>query len=346
MLKKIRKGIEQALRSYLNDSEQACRLKQTSPALFAHIKEFFLRKGKRIRPGLCVVGYLGYAKRPKPGIYRAALSLEFLHDFMLVHDDIIDKSDVRRGRPSMHALLDRYVLREKKPKFNGDDLAIIAGDVMYALAIDALLSINEEPRRKEQAMRKLIEATLYTGSGEFIELLTGLKKIDSLSKNDIYKIYDLKTARYTFSSPLAIGALLAGAKETEINKLSKYGRYLGRAFQIQDDILGMFGQEKVTGKSSLTDLREAKKTLLILEAYQNSRLKNKVRIKKLLSKRNAGEADLKIMRRIITDSGALAAAKKEISLCLKKSRKTLGSAKLKPLYKRLLDDLTQEIIKA
>ena len=157
-----------------------------------------------------MIGYLGYAGKTAPSLYRSAASLELLHDFMLVHDDIIDKSDTRRGQPSMHALLNKYLKNHRDIKFTGEDLAIIAGDVMYAMALHAFLSVREDPKNKEASFKKLIEAALYTGTGEFIELILSLKNIDAITKNDIYKIYDLKTANYTFSTPLVMGATLAG----------------------------------------------------------------------------------------------------------------------------------------
>ncbi len=344
MIEAIKSRIEKELKNYIRSLEKSYGFKKISPPLFSHIKEFFLRKGKRVRPCLCVMGYLGYVKRPKPGLYSTALSLEFLHDFMLVHDDIIDKSDTRRGKLSMHVLLNRYISGHRGLKFDGEDLTIIIGDVMFALAMGAFLSIREEPKRKEKALKKLIEAAAYTGSGEFIELLTGLKDIDKVTKKDIYKIYDLKTARYTFSYPLAIGALLAGANDKEVDKLIQYGLYLGRAFQIQDDILGMFGLEKDIGKSTLTDLREAKKTLLILNAYKKSNFIDRKLIKKILRKEKADKTDLRIMRRIITDSGALALAKKEIFSSLKKAKKILACTLLLPAYKKTLGDFTRETI--
>ena len=103
---------------------------------------------------------------------------------MLIHDDIIDKSDKRRGKPAMHALLRNSLIQNNKIKFNGEDLAIVVGDVMYAMALDAFLAIRENLRRKESALKKLFLAALYTGSGEFIELLLGIKKIEKVAKTD------------------------------------------------------------------------------------------------------------------------------------------------------------------
>jgi geranylgeranyl pyrophosphate synthase len=101
----------------------------------------------------------------------------------------------------MHKMLNNYLARFKKLKFNGQDLAIVIGDVMYATAIHAFLSIREDMGNKERALKKFIEAAVYTGSGEFIELLCGTKAIERVTKEDVYKIYDYKTAYYTFSWP-------------------------------------------------------------------------------------------------------------------------------------------------
>ena len=263
MFLKIRNKVESELADFLRDIDKTYHLKRISPILFESINEFARRSGKRIRPTLFVIGYLGYSGKTAPFLYRSAASLELLHDFMLVHDDIIDKSNTRRGQPSMHVVLNRYLKNRHDIKFTGEDLAIIAGDVIYAMALHAFLSVREDARNKEASFKKLIEAALYTGTGEFIELILSLKNVDAITKNDIYKVYDLKTANYTFSTPLVMGATLAGAPKKEINKLYNYGIYLGRAFQIQDDILGTFSEEKEIGKSNTTDLQEAKKTILI-----------------------------------------------------------------------------------
>ena len=301
MLNKIKNKLENKLASYLDQLDKKYSLKKISPILFKHIREFALRKGKRVRPTLFIIGYLGFTKKPASGIYTSALSLELLHDFMLVHDDIIDKSELRRDKPTMHILLGRYLKRSRNIKFSGQDLAIVAGDVMYALALDTFMAVKENPMRKEAALKKLFQAAMFTGSGEFIELLSGTKDISKISREDIYKIYDFKTAYYTFGFPLTMGAVLAGANEKEIKKLFRYGVYLGRAFQIKDDILGMFNEEKEIGKSTLCDLQEAKKTLLIWQAYKKALPRQKSAIRRILTKNKIVKQDLIKMRQIVRD---------------------------------------------
>ncbi len=341
----IKNKIEKNLPLFLRHVDKVYSLSKISPLIFTSIRDFVLRDGKRIRPILFVTGYLGFSKRTDtPGLYTSALSIELLHDFMLVHDDIIDKSDMRRNKPSMHAMLNSYLGRFRKVKFNGQDLAIVIGDVMYATAIHAFLSIREDMERKESALKKFIEAAIFTGSGEFIELLCGTKAIERVTKDDVYKIYDYKTAYYTFSCPLAAGAILAGAGPKDIRDLSRYGILLGRAFQIKDDILGMFSEEDKTGKSSLADLKEAKKTLLIWYAYNHAAPKSRRRIKTILENDTAGRKDLLEMRHLISESGALAYAGKEIARFQKKARTLLLDSGMRVPYAQSLLEYSEKIL--
>jgi len=345
MFLKIKIRVEKELSAYVRSIDELYSLHKLSPILFKSIKEFICRDGKRVRPILFCIGYLGFSKKTPQGLYRSALSLELLHDFLLVHDDIIDKSDTRRGKPSMHKLLNNYLLKDQKAKFSGEDLSIVAGDVLYAMALDAFLAIKENARRKENALKKLITAALYTGSGEFIELLLGIKKIEKITREDIYKIYDHKTANYTFASPLTMGAILAGAKPNQIEKLSSYGLLLGRAFQIKDDIIGTFGKEKETGKSNLTDIKEAKRTLLVWYAFNHAGRKDKLIIKKIMESKFTRNSELFKMRQIIVNTGALAYARNQIGYLFSKAQKQLNGLKMDKRYTQALDEFSQEILK-
>jgi len=344
MFDKLKNKIEAELLKFSDEIKKGYCLQEISPLLFQCVKEFILRKGKRVRPVLFSAGYLGFAAKPAAGLYKSALSMELLHDFMLIHDDIIDKSPLRRGKPSMHSMLDAHLKKYKNVKFSGQDLAIVTADVIYAIAVKAFLSIKERADRKEKALKNFVEAAMYTGSGEFIELMSGVKSIKRISKKDIYKIYDYKTSRYTFSTPLTAGATLGAAPQKEVDKLFKFGIYLGRAFQIKDDILGMFGDEAKIGKSTLCDLQEAKKTLLIYQAYKNSQDKDKLAIRKLFTKKTITQQDLLKARKIIENSGALDYAKKEISRLKKTAKSLMKNSKIKKEYKNLLMQYSDSIL--
>lgn len=345
MLKKIKNKVERELSNYIrNNVNSFYSLHEISPLLYKSIKDFVSRAGKRIRPTLFVIGYLGFAKKEPYGLYKSAIALELFHDFMLIHDDIIDKSDTRRGKPSMHAMFDKWLSGYRNPKVSGQDLAIATGDIIYAMAIDAFLSVRENMHNKEMALKRLVQAGVYTGSGEFIELICSLKNIGKISMEDIYRVYDLKTANYTFASPLSMGAILAGAPKREVDLLFRYGIYLGRAFQIKDDILGTFGKESEIGKSNLTDLKEGKKTILIWLAYRNAQKKDRLIIEDIFNKKSANLIDLAKIRRIIVDSGALNSAKKEVNNLTIKAKSLLETSGIKPKYRTLLNNYTHELL--
>ncbi|MFA4989699.1 MAG: polyprenyl synthetase family protein [Candidatus Omnitrophota bacterium] len=340
----MKNRIERELSLFIRDLNRNYSLNKLSPVLFSKIKEFLSRGGKRIRPILFCVGYLGFTKKAPPGLYRSALSLELLHDFMLVHDDIIDKSAMRRGKPAMHVLLNRYLKHAKNLKFKGNDLAIVIGDVIYALALDAFLEVRANPKRKELALRKLISAALYTGSGEFIELLLGTKPIEKITKKDIYKIYAYKTANYTFAAPLAMGAVLAGAKGSQIKKLFDYGMCLGCAFQIKDDISGIFDAKEKIGKSNLTDIKEAKRTLLIWYAYNHCDRKGKAAIKKVFAGEKTGKKELLKIRKVLTVTGSLDYARGEIKNLLLQSERVITALKMRKDYRKALINFSRKIL--
>lgn len=344
MLWEIKNKIDLELKKYLAEIDKIYSLSSLSPVIYNNIKEFALREGKRIRPCLFIIGYKAFSGKTPSGLYRSAVSLELLHDFMLIHDDIIDKSDTRRGKPSMHIMLNRNLKGRKNIKFDGKDLAIAIGDIIYAFSIHSFLAVKESPLRKETALKKLIEAAIYTGSGEFIELLSGIKDMDKINKADIYKIYDFKTANYTFASPLCVGAILAGAKSKQYKKLFEYGTYLGRAFQIKDDIIGLFGKESDIGKPNLTDIKEAKKTILIWYAYNKSDAKDRKTIQRIFRNKNSGQRELSEIRKIVTKSNALEYAKNEILSCRNKASNTLRGLVLRKKYKDFLESYSRKVL--
>ncbi len=328
MLDKIKTRIEKEIRCYLRDLDTNYRFKTLSPVLFDHVRDLLMQSGKRIRPILFVAGYLGFAKKPAPRLYTSALSMELLHNFVLVHDDIIDRSDTRRGSPSVHNMLGKYLSKYRDVKCTGQDLAIILGDVLYALGIAAFLTIDEDAKRKELASKKVIDAAIYTGAGEFAELLSETIDIGAMTADDIYRIYDLKTGIYSFSTPLVAGAILAGAKEKDLDALFKCGIYLGRAFQIKDD---------------LSDLVEAKKTIILLHAYRVSGKKERAAIKNILKKDTVHRLDLLKARKIIISSGAIEFAENEIKRFTNKAISFCIKAGMRQPYKDLLINYSNEL---
>ena len=343
MITRIRYQIEKSLESFLKKVRKEYKLHLASPILYKSMKDFTLRGGKRIRPLLLILSYKGYSRRnikPPDNLYNAATCTEFLHNFMLIHDDIIDRSDLRRGKPTMHRLLRKAAKTKDREKL-GSDLSIIVGDILYALAIDAFLSIHEDPRRKEKALKYFVKTAAFTAMGEFIDIIHGVKNIGRITEKDVFLNYTLKTAKYTFECPLVIGAILAGASTQDTQKLSRLGIMIGQAFQIQDDILGIFGSEKSIGKSILSDIAESKKTLLVCHAHQKLKKQERKRFLKHFSKTKKTYRDLVAIRKIFVQSGSLRYSLNKIKTLLDQSLKITLQLKMKKRYRQLLwDSLT------
>ncbi len=340
MIEQIRKNIDKSLSTFLDTVKKDYKLHLVSPLLFESIREFTLREGKRLRPLLLVLTYKGYApssKKISRKLYNASTCMEFLHNFMLIHDDIIDRSDLRRGRPTMHKIL-AHTVKSPDPDKLGIDLGIIAGDIVYALAIDAFLSIDEPLDRKERALKYFIQTAAFTAMGEFIDTVSGVKAIDDVNEEEVFLNYTLKTARYTFDCPMVTGAILAGAGPQEIKRISEFGILIGQAFQIQDDIIGIFETEANIGKSILSDLAEGKKTLLVTHAFSVLKGKGKATFLKIFTKETKTLEDLEAVKKIFVEAKSLDYALSAINVRLKKAQKILTTLKMNDEYRQLLGD--------
>ena len=335
---KLRKDIDVSLDTFLQTVKKDYRLHLVSPLLFESIREFTLREGKRLRPLLLILTYQAYApdgKKISKELFNASTCMEFLHNFMLIHDDIIDCSDLRRGRPTLHKILAKTVATAN-PRKLGTDLGIIAGDIIYALAIDAFLSIHESPQRKERALKYFIQTAAFTAMGEFIDTVHGVTGIDQITENDVYLNYTLKTARYTFDCPMVTGAILAGAPESDIKKISEFGILTGQAFQIQDDIIGIFETEKNIGKPILSDLAEGKKTIMVVHAYKTLKGPARTRFLKIFNKKTKSLKDLEEVKNIFVTTGSLQYALKAVETRLNKARRILQDLKMHRKYRDLI----------
>jgi len=341
----MKNDISREIVKFIKDMDRHYDLGDISPVLLGTIREFIARKGKRLRSILFILAYKGFSRKTASALYRCALSIELLHDFALIHDDIIDRSEIRRGKPTMHIKLNTFLKKHKSVRFDGRDMSIIIGDIIFAMAVNAFLSIDEDRFSKERALKKLIEGAVYTGTGEFIELLSGTRRLTEIERKDIYKIYDLKTAYYSFSYPLSVGATLAGAREHDIGCLSKYGIYIGRAFQLKDDIIDIFGVKGKMDKSIMTDLRQGKVTLLIWHAFQNANARDRRFIRDTISEKISTKDDFRKMQDILINTGSLDYAKYQIVNFAKKAKALYPSLGMSGKYKDILFDYTDILLK-
>lgn len=191
------------------------------------LEEFSLRPAKRIRPILINVGYFLAGGKDKKAIMETSIFIELIHNMALIHDDIIDQGQFRRGEKALHHIYGggHY----------GESMALVAGDMSGFLGCETLASSNFPAENKLLAIERLNRVIIETCYGQMLEM--GIRESANPAKEeDILKIYHLKTALYSFVGPLQIGALLAGAEEGLLGSIESFALPLGIAFQVQDDI--------------------------------------------------------------------------------------------------------------
>ncbi|MFX1499944.1 MAG: polyprenyl synthetase family protein [Promethearchaeota archaeon] len=270
---------------------------------YSELKNYFLSGGKRIRPLLCIATYNAFNEINDEKIVLPSVGVEFLHNASLIHDDIIDKDDFRRGKPSFHFRFRNYHQKYNLKKMidfdYGYSIAIIGGDSAYFLGLEAYLLNEFENDLNLKAISYYKEAFIEIANGVLIE--TDMVNKKNLSMADYIKMISLKTGALIEKSVL-IGANYAKVNKESLKDLSIYGINLGIVFQIIDDILGTFGDEKVTGKPTDGDIREGKKTCLLIEALNKLDGNKKNRINQLIENPDMTPDDVQEIKELFQEA--------------------------------------------
>ncbi|MFF0910348.1 polyprenyl synthetase family protein [Microbacterium enclense] len=301
-----------------------------------------LQGGKRLRARFCISGWRAVEehRRPAPAalipaLVAVAASLEVFHAAALVHDDIIDNSDTRRGQPAAHRALEaahRDAGWATDPAAFGRSGAVLLGDLLVAWSDDLLeegltdaAATAAATRRHYAHMRR--DVTI----GQFLDVAEESAYVvhpDGDHADRALRVASYKSARYSIQQPLQIGAALAGAEGDQLDALGRFGHDVGMAFQLRDDVLGVFGDTAVTGKPSGDDLREGKRTVLV--AYARERLDTGARrtVDELLGDPDLDAAQIADLQRTIVDTGALARTEELIAEYARRADRALSGARL------------------
>jgi len=281
-LKEYKKQIDKELEIFFDNKIKSIDA-EFNKKIVSGLREFVMRGGKRLRPILVVVGYTGFAQENLE-IIRASISMELLQGFFLIHDDIMDKDDMRRGGKTFH-------------KIFGEDIGIIGGDLLYGFANEVLADYeNKNVRIALKKMNELVEKTCY---GQALDLHLNETPFEKVAEEDVLNVYKYKTAFYTIQGPLEIGTLLAGKN---LEDFSRFSIPLGWAFQIKDDIIGLFGDIKKTGKPIKSDVEEGKRTLLMLKTYNKADDSEKKFVLLVLGKK-ISDADFEKLKTLVKKYG-------------------------------------------
>lgn len=302
-------------------------------------------RGKQFRGALMVLGYELVGGKKKKEIIKASVFLELFHTAILICDDVFDRDDTRRGLPAIHEQWEKKAtsypsnsalqkggqagkqLPVASKRHYGNSMAINTGIMGFYLAQIPLLSADFSESRKHQALLEFSRYVVRLVWGEAMDISTELlTRFDlygnSNKRSDLYgiaeQIHQLKTVEYTGIMPLKIGAILAGASDKMLSLLEKYGQVLGQIFQIQDDIIGSFGNSTISGKANDSDIKQARWTILVeilmAEAGENDRKE----IKKIYGKEKRKINDVKKIKELMVKYRIVQKAQKKAGGYLKK----------------------------
>ncbi|HKB75394.1 MAG TPA: polyprenyl synthetase family protein [Myxococcales bacterium] len=317
---------------------EAARLPVDLRAAFSALREYALRGGKRLRGALVVLGCEA-AGGDGASVLDASVGMELLHAYLLVHDDFMDRDEVRRGGPTVHAALERVT----GSAHLGASLAVLLGSLCEAWALELVLGAKVPAERTAAAGQLLARALQDVTVGQMQDVSAPLGR--DLSGDEVLAVQRLKTGGYSFELPLRLGALLAGANAQILEALEGFARPLGLAFQIADDLLGTFGSPEVTGKPNASDLREGKRTLLVARALEAAAPRDAALLRAGLGKPDLGEAEAAALREVLVRSGAAQSCREDAERLRAEATRALDGAALPAPVAQALRDIADYTVR-
>jgi geranylgeranyl diphosphate synthase, type I len=339
-------AVTDQLRDYLKERRSHCAYIGTDYAeLTAALEEFVLRGGKRLRPAFAYWGWRAVADRDAdPSILRFFAALELLHACALVHDDVIDNSATRRGLPTVHRLFaeqhrDRH-WRGSADQF-GMSAAILLGDLALVWADDLVATTELSPDARRRVQQVWSDIRTEVLGGQYLDIVAESSGATTVASAMTVNTY--KTASYTVTRPLQLGAAAAADRPDVQAIFHEVGTDIGVAFQLRDDVLGVFGDPAVTGKPSGDDLRSGKRTVLLAEAVELAEKSDPAAAELLRSSigTQLSDAQVREVCLAIESVGALAAVEQHIDMLTTRSLEALSAAPIDPQAKAGLSKLAR-----
>lgn len=341
--------IEASLTSFL--AEQHDVISQIAPAageLVTAISEL-TRGGKRLRPLFAFWGFVGAGGNPDDErIVTAGAALELFQAAALIHDDLIDRSDTRRGQPSMHRRFESLHRasgwHRDAPRF-GEAASVLAGDLCLSLSEQLFASISPavpQARTIFDRMRAQVMAGQYL---DVLEESAGPAYGPADAVKRARTIVRYKSAKYSTENPTLLGGALAGAGESLLEQYSRFALPLGEAFQLRDDVLGVFGDPAVTGKPAGDDLREGKRTEIIAHALTLASVEDQAFIQGRLGAEDLSDEEVDRMRNLLESCGALGATEESIHALSEQGFAALDELEVSPMARHALRTLGLAVIR-
>jgi geranylgeranyl diphosphate synthase, type I len=279
--------------------------------LVEEIERVVTSGGKRLRPAFCYWGYRAAGGANEDAISRCAASLELLHTFAVVHDDIMDASDERRGQPAVHTR-------------HGQNVAILVGDLALVLADDLFMTCGFEAEDIARAFSVYSEMRQQVIAGQFLDVTS--VELPSITQEQARLIANMKSGAYSVEKPLIVGATLARASDELIQALCAFGQPLGEAFQLRDDLLGVFGDPADVGKPVGADIREGKRNLLFAKTIGSLSPSERERFVSRWGDEDLTMQEIDELRNIVAASGARAGTEELVEDLRSQAMKALRGA--------------------
>ena len=342
-LKTKRELIDQALEQYFTDADTS-KFSRHGEEAWDMIEDFTMRPGKRIRGSLVLVAYEMYGGTDVEEALKASIAVELIQDYLLIVDDVMDRSAIRRGKPTIQYMYyDRLKGLDDQDDVThiGNMLAVNAGLIAAHEAAELMLAIKAQPERVIEASRRFQANIKATGYGQINDLFSGIERT---SEEDILLTHELKSGYYTFINPMQIGAILAGADTEDCELIERFGIPAGIAFQLQDDSIGMFGKQEESGKSNLDDLKEGKFTLVVQQALQRADKDNVAIVNQALGNQLVTEEEAAVVRKILIDCGAKDYADDMAHNFAQQAREVIVESNWPVEQQQFLDELMEYIV--
>jgi geranylgeranyl diphosphate synthase type I len=335
-----RQELESYLHEYLRQQVERSSSQTWASDVFERLDSFVVR-GKLLRGLLVFLAAHSFSDQDPTHVVDTAAAIELFHSGVLIHDDIIDQDQLRRGLPSIHAQYQAVAETQNftSPKHTGESLAMCVGDIClfgsFELISRADVSLPQLKKIQQLFVRELIQV----GLAEMDDVRMAVTP-QPVSRDEILNMYAYKTGRYSIYLPLALGTLLVQENPAFLGTLEELGETMGILMQIKDDELGLFGTEAETGKPVTSDVREGKSTLYYLYAQQFATGKQQQLLTQYYGKPDLIAEELEIIRAVIIESGAAAKVQQEIDHLQQQSEKLVESLPisetLKPVWHELL----------
>ncbi|RIQ28147.1 polyprenyl synthetase family protein [Jiangella rhizosphaerae] len=343
----LRPRIQGALDAFLDAQREllGAASEQTLPLVDAAAA--FLSGGKRLRPTFCYWGWRAAGGDPADdALVTIGAALELFQASALVHDDLIDASDTRRGLPSVHrrfAALHRDSGWQGDPDAFGAAAAILLGDMLLAWSAEVFDHAAVDGDRLRAARTVFDRMRTEVGGGQYLDMLEQVSggSLPGGQADRARTVIRYKSARYSVEHPLVIGGALAGAPEPLLASYRRFGTALGEAFQLRDDVLGVFGDPAQTGKPTGDDLREGKRTLLIAYALERASADEAALVGSLLGDPALDLDGVTALRRVLVGTGALARVEALVTDLVADARSTLDAADVTDDGRKALSQLIE-----